>query len=135
MDLKQITKATGLKVRVVAAAIWPDVKHPLHAYYHHVKIGGQLNESQLIALSRVTGIPVDVLLGFRWSGKISPRAMLLSSGRYTIEYTSDGPKFRIIENGYAIGEHTVSPGMPVSVFLETVEKEIITHINNTTNGN
>lgn len=128
MDIQKLTESLGLKVGVVAEALWPNLEHPRHAYYHHIKTGGELTESQIIAFSKLSGIPVDVLLGLRWTGRIGPRSMLLSSGKYTIEYTSEGPKFRIMENGHVLGEHSVSPGISVSVFLDTLEKQLISHL-------
>lgn len=61
-NLDTFIKSKGLKVGDVATALWPDTMHPRHAYYHHLKSGAELTESQLIALSKLSGASIDTIL-------------------------------------------------------------------------
>jgi len=65
IEIKKIIEAQRLDIRQVAAELFPDVGFPMLALQRILNGKGDLTSSQVVAFSKITGLPI----GFLYSSK------------------------------------------------------------------
>jgi hypothetical protein len=135
MDLHNFIKASGLDFNAVAAALFPDNKHPYHSLWKLIKDGGDLKVSQLRTLSTMSGTPPEVIMGLQWRGVLSGGYIEVSSQGYTAKYRGGDAFYTLSRNGEELGPFEIEGSLSVRGFISEVKNTILNYILNSDDQN
>jgi hypothetical protein len=136
IEIKKIIEAQRLDIRQVAAELFPEVGFPMLALQRILNGKGDLTSSQVVAFSKITGLPI----GFLYSNKKwKIQSIYKPSNRDILKFTS-GEVWCFLDTDSATTDlflpnsnknvasiRVKTVNVPLSVYLSEISDIIIKH--------
>lgn len=73
IDVKKVINFCDLDFQEVAKKLFPDNKYPASALTRVAENKALLDEQQVMALSKITGLPIDILFSSLWKASVTKK--------------------------------------------------------------
>lgn len=127
IDVLQLLADKGLELATVAKVLFPKNQYPAEAL-ERLAEKGELRESQIIALCKLTGEDPTSLFSRGWKGKVGEGVLIFSRGRFKAVFNpatrvtsifKDGRTSELVHEFVVLGE-----SVAISDYVATLDLEV-----------